>query len=294
MIALLLLSSTVDRNQRRNATTLAHEPVPHHLLIPVRTVTNPFTNRPEDILIGLPPNMHNLASTPALDPTDPLSPEATAQAREIQQERLRLRAQRRADNRAKASRNAPEVPEHEIDTLRYEVEARSWTPALLSAPMPTPVIDELRNRYSKFRTWHEPEYIARIDREEQQREEKEDKDRQGVGMLPIALQEMSLRDKHQREAAQAAAAEAEGREKDMPNDSVLELLGRHMVESGAAAPDSSRSTVPQRIGVAAASAASRRIKLRRNARDRAARYWPIKGWRTRRDREIRRDVVDDD
>ena len=33
-------------------------------------------------------------------------------------------------------------------------------PTLLHPPMPMSVIDELRNKYSKFRTRHDPEYIA--------------------------------------------------------------------------------------------------------------------------------------
>lgn len=46
------------------------------------------------------------------------------------------------------------------DTLRMEVEAKTFVPTLLTPPMPGSVIDELRNRYSIFRTRHDPEYIA--------------------------------------------------------------------------------------------------------------------------------------
>jgi len=46
------------------------------------------------------------------------------------------------------------------DTLRMEVEERTFVPTLLHPPMPMSVIDELRNKYSKFRTRHDPEYIA--------------------------------------------------------------------------------------------------------------------------------------
>jgi large subunit ribosomal protein L24 len=47
-----------------------------------------------------------------------------------------------------------------VDTLRLEVESKTFVPTLLRPPMPSSVIDELRNKYSVFRTRHEPEYIA--------------------------------------------------------------------------------------------------------------------------------------
>lgn len=46
------------------------------------------------------------------------------------------------------------------DTLRSEVEERSFVPTMLTPPIPSTVIDELRNKFSKFRTRHDPEYIA--------------------------------------------------------------------------------------------------------------------------------------
>ncbi|KAK4135623.1 hypothetical protein BT67DRAFT_256193 [Trichocladium antarcticum] len=52
------------------------------------------------------------------------------------------------------------------DTLRLEVEERTFVPTLLRPPVPESVVDELRNRYSKFRTRHTPEYVARIEAEE--------------------------------------------------------------------------------------------------------------------------------
>lgn len=53
------------------------------------------------------------------------------------------------------------------DTLRIDVEERTFVPTLLRPPMPEAVLDELRNKYSRFRTRHEPEYIARLEAEEQ-------------------------------------------------------------------------------------------------------------------------------
>ena len=58
------------------------------------------------------------------------------------------------------SKPKPEHQEHDIDMLRLEVEEKTWTPTLLTAPMPTSVIDELRNKYSKFRDRHEEAYVT--------------------------------------------------------------------------------------------------------------------------------------
>lgn len=45
------------------------------------------------------------------------------------------------------------------DTLRMEVETPTWTPSLLKAPFPFTVMDELRNKFSKYRTRHDPEWV---------------------------------------------------------------------------------------------------------------------------------------
>lgn len=60
----------------------------------------------------------------------------------------------------------------EIDTLRIDVEAKTFVPTLLRPPMPSTVIDELRNKYSVFRTRHDPEYIAEKMKEDQEKEAK--------------------------------------------------------------------------------------------------------------------------
>ncbi|KAK5989330.1 hypothetical protein PT974_10845 [Cladobotryum mycophilum] len=57
-----------------------------------------------------------------------------------------------------------ELPEFETtaaDTVRENVEDRTFYYSLLSPPMPDSVVDELRNKYSKFRTRHEAWYIAK-------------------------------------------------------------------------------------------------------------------------------------
>jgi large subunit ribosomal protein L24 len=60
---------------------------------------------------------------------------------------------------------APEYQTHDCDTIRSQVESRSFFYNLLSPPMPPAVIDELRNKYSKFRTRHEDWYLAQKEHE---------------------------------------------------------------------------------------------------------------------------------
>ena len=60
----------------------------------------------------------------------------------------------------KGTGNKPPKEEHDSDTLRITVDDRTFVPTLLRPPMPLSVLDELRNRYSKFRDRHDPEYVA--------------------------------------------------------------------------------------------------------------------------------------
>ena len=59
-----------------------------------------------------------------------------------------------------------EYEDHNVDTLRIEVENRTWVPTLRNPPMPPSIIDELRNKYSKFRTRHDDEFIAKKQEED--------------------------------------------------------------------------------------------------------------------------------
>ena len=54
--------------------------------------------------------------------------------------------------------------EHDMpgDTRIMDVEALTYVPTLLTPPFPQTVIDELRNKYSKFRTRHEPEHLLKV------------------------------------------------------------------------------------------------------------------------------------
>jgi large subunit ribosomal protein L24 len=58
---------------------------------------------------------------------------------------------------------APEETDHEDDTLRISVEEETFRPHLMFPPMPTSVIDELRSKYSKFRTRHDLEFVQKME-----------------------------------------------------------------------------------------------------------------------------------
>lgn len=57
-----------------------------------------------------------------------------------------------------------EFKDEDPDTTGVEVEHASFVPELKSFPFPSTVIDELRNKYSKFRTRHDPRYVAKMQR----------------------------------------------------------------------------------------------------------------------------------
>ncbi|KAB5582596.1 hypothetical protein GE09DRAFT_1075605 [Coniochaeta sp. 2T2.1] len=63
----------------------------------------------------------------------------------------------------------PTFEDSKCDTLRIHMEERTFIPTLLSPPMPSEVINELRNQYSKFRTRHTEEYIAKKAAEEEEK-----------------------------------------------------------------------------------------------------------------------------
>ncbi|CAK7566001.1 MAG: hypothetical protein SEPTF4163_003932 [Sporothrix epigloea] len=59
-----------------------------------------------------------------------------------------------------------EYEDQDGDTLRIHAEHVTFIPTLLRPPVPEALLDELRNRYSRFRTRHTPEYIAAKEAEE--------------------------------------------------------------------------------------------------------------------------------
>jgi large subunit ribosomal protein L24 len=56
-----------------------------------------------------------------------------------------------------------EERDHDDDTLRISVEEETFRPHLMFPPMPTSVIDELRSKYSKFRTRHDHEFVQKME-----------------------------------------------------------------------------------------------------------------------------------
>lgn len=53
----------------------------------------------------------------------------------------------------------PQYEDGAFDTTRMEVEENTWVPSLDNPPFPSTIIDELRNKYSRFRTRHDEEYV---------------------------------------------------------------------------------------------------------------------------------------
>lgn len=81
----------------------------------------------------------------------------------------------------------PNETTYEIDTAAMTLDDRSFRPYLLAAPMPVSVIDELRNKYSKFRTRHDPEFIEQKEAEAERVER-----RKGLGAsMRTPLQELA-------------------------------------------------------------------------------------------------------
>lgn len=68
--------------------------------------------------------------------------------------------------------------DREGDTQASFVETRSFTPTLLRPPMPEGVVDELRNKTSKFRTRHDEEYVAKMEAVDAEMAEQEKRTRQ--------------------------------------------------------------------------------------------------------------------
>ncbi|KAJ5947078.1 hypothetical protein N7466_000093 [Penicillium verhagenii] len=68
------------------------------------------------------------------------------------------------------SESAPSIEVSECDTRGSEVTDVSWVPSMDEPPFPSTVIDELRNKYSRFRTRHDPEYVEKKVLEEYRQE----------------------------------------------------------------------------------------------------------------------------
>lgn len=92
----------------------------------------------------------------------------------------------------------PEKKDEEADTLRVETEDETWTPTLLRAPMPGKVIDELRNKYGKHRTRHEPDYQRALENRERRKAEWKAWAKSGGGMLSSPVKEAAAKERFER------------------------------------------------------------------------------------------------
>ncbi|KKZ66100.1 hypothetical protein EMCG_08165 [[Emmonsia] crescens] len=70
---------------------------------------------------------------------------------------------------------APAQTDEAADTLRIDVEDRTHIPSLSVYPFPITVMDELRNKFSKFRTRHDPEWVAQKEEEDRKLEAQRNK-----------------------------------------------------------------------------------------------------------------------
>lgn len=99
-------------------------------------------------------------------------------------------------------------------------------PSLLRQPMPENVIDELRNKYSKFRTRHDDAYIAKKMQEEAEATWKEKKAGVGAGGMDVRMMTPGM-EKRWREAM-----ERKGRKEPELSEDILGRIGEVMMRNG--------------------------------------------------------------
>ncbi|KAL2265694.1 hypothetical protein VTJ83DRAFT_6794 [Remersonia thermophila] len=137
-----------------------------------------------------------------------------------------------------------EPEEYAADTLRIDVEERTFVPTLLRPPVPESVIDELRNKYSKFRTRHTPEYIEEVkQREAEKRADKSGPPGAKASML-LPVQELNIQLRKERKQRGQPELTEEMLAK------IGEIIARNMPGKVSAAP-SPASTTPTEGGAAA-------------------------------------------
>lgn len=89
----------------------------------------------------------------------------------------------------------PEHQDYDVDTLRIEVENKTWIPTLLKPPMPNSVIDELRNKYSVFRTRHDDAFVQKKEAEFARQENLK---RKRIEMMRTPVQEFNRNQRAER------------------------------------------------------------------------------------------------
>ena len=119
-----------------------------------------------------------------------------------------------------------EEEEFDDDTPRITVDEKTFRPYLLYPPMPMSVVDELRNKYSRFRTRHDWDFVQKKEAED----EREEKRKQLGKTMRTPLQEL----------AELRARQKAAEEKELTNEQ-LAKIGEVMAQQ--------RSKVTQEIAV---------------------------------------------
>ena len=110
-----------------------------------------------------------------------------------------------------------EFEDNDVDTLRIEVEEKTWVPTLRRPPMPPGIIDELRNKYSKFRDRHDESFIAKKLKEDEEAAERKNSAKKM--MTP-------LKELHRKERAEKKA-----RGKPQLSEETLQKIGEVMART---------------------------------------------------------------
>ena len=125
---------------------------------------------------------------------------------------------RTTEKNKKEAAPAKEKKEYEVDTLRIDVDEETWRPKLLSVPFPGTVIDELRNKYGRFRIRHDDAWVEHW--RNRNEEAKETEERKKAAMMTP-----------KEEWAVLKKREAEQREEPVLSEEVLERIGRVMAKN---------------------------------------------------------------
>ncbi|KAL8997594.1 MAG: hypothetical protein Q9188_006287 [Gyalolechia gomerana] len=126
-----------------------------------------------------------------------------------------------------------EFKNNDDDTLRIDVEQATWVPSLLRAPMPSGVIDELRNKYSKFRTRHEDTYIEMKEEIDESARRKKEEMEWGGGTPKAMLTPVQ-------ELNRVRKMERRGLQEEKLTEDVLAGIGALMVKRGKRLPPKER------------------------------------------------------
>lgn len=148
-------------------------------------------------------------------------------------------------------REPTEKVDHKVDTLRINVEERTFIPTLLRPPIPENVIDELRNKYSRFRTRHEPEFMAAREAEVQEKRDRA----QLMDSVRTPLQEFHRAERERKKKKgkprlttemleQIGKVIAKNRERTLNAAGVSHVASAAVTETGAAVPQASETSIP--------------------------------------------------